>query len=155
VGVSSSGGRRSPRMRPGKDAERLRHGAARPNCLTAVYRFLQCEGRQFPRAFGRRGPTGAASLALYGTRLRYYLLAAFRRLHRETLHGYERRLSAIGDELKRIRECAGLPQHVMEEAEALLSTSTWWGVSRLKSPRWLCCGQRLRLQARLGLWRTS
>ena len=42
------------------------------------------------------------------------------RLHRETLHGYERRLAAIGGELKRIRECAGLPQHVMEEAEALL-----------------------------------
>jgi transcription initiation factor TFIIB len=42
------------------------------------------------------------------------------RLHRETLHGYERRLAAIGGELKRIRECAGLPQHVMKEAEALV-----------------------------------
>ena len=42
------------------------------------------------------------------------------RLHRETLHDYERRLSAIGGELKRIRECAGLPQYVMEEAESLL-----------------------------------
>jgi transcription initiation factor TFIIIB Brf1 subunit/transcription initiation factor TFIIB len=42
------------------------------------------------------------------------------RLHRETLHGYERRLAAIGGELKRIRECAGLPQHVAEEAEALV-----------------------------------
>jgi len=42
------------------------------------------------------------------------------RFHRETLHGYERRLAAIGGELKRIRECAGLPQHVMEEAEALV-----------------------------------
>jgi len=42
------------------------------------------------------------------------------RLHRETLHGYERRLAAIGGELKRIRECAGLPQHVMEEAESLV-----------------------------------
>jgi transcription initiation factor TFIIB len=42
------------------------------------------------------------------------------RLHRETLHGYERRLVEIGAELKRIRECAGLPQHVAEEAEALL-----------------------------------
>jgi hypothetical protein len=27
---------------------------------------------------------------------------------------------AKGDELKRIKECAGLPQHVMEEAGALL-----------------------------------
>ncbi len=42
------------------------------------------------------------------------------RFHRETLHGYERRLSAIGAELKRIRECAGLPQSVVEEAEALV-----------------------------------
>jgi len=42
------------------------------------------------------------------------------KFHRETLHGYERRLSAIGGELRRIRECAGLPQHVMEEAESLV-----------------------------------
>jgi len=42
------------------------------------------------------------------------------RLHRETLHGYESRLVKIGGELRRIRECAGLPQHVMEEAEALV-----------------------------------
>jgi transcription initiation factor TFIIB len=49
--------------------------------------------------------------------------ARWRRLakfHRGTLHGYERRLSAIGAELKRIRECAGLPQSVVEEAEALV-----------------------------------
>jgi len=42
------------------------------------------------------------------------------RFHRETMHGFERRLAAIGGELKRIRECAGLPQHVAEEAEALV-----------------------------------
>ena len=42
------------------------------------------------------------------------------KLHRETIHGYERRLAAIGGELRRIRECAGLPQHVMEETEALV-----------------------------------
>jgi transcription initiation factor TFIIB len=42
------------------------------------------------------------------------------RFHRETLHGRERRLSAIGGELKRIRECAGLPQSVVEEAESLV-----------------------------------
>ena len=45
------------------------------------------------------------------------MLAKF---HRETMHGYERRLAAIGGELKRVKECAGLPQHVMEEAEALV-----------------------------------
>jgi transcription initiation factor TFIIIB Brf1 subunit/transcription initiation factor TFIIB len=45
------------------------------------------------------------------------MLAKF---HRDTLHGYERRLAAIGGELKRIRECVGLPQHVMEEAESLV-----------------------------------
>ncbi len=42
------------------------------------------------------------------------------RLHRETMHGYEGRLAAIGGELKRIRECAGLSQSVVEEAEALV-----------------------------------
>jgi transcription initiation factor TFIIB len=42
------------------------------------------------------------------------------RFHRETLHGRERRLAAIGGELRRIRECVGLPQHVVEEAEALV-----------------------------------
>jgi transcription initiation factor TFIIIB Brf1 subunit/transcription initiation factor TFIIB len=42
------------------------------------------------------------------------------RFHRETLHGYERRLAKIGAELKRIRECVGLPQSVAEGAEALV-----------------------------------
>jgi len=42
------------------------------------------------------------------------------KLHRETLRGYERRLVKIGSEIRRIRECAGLPQHVAEEAEALV-----------------------------------
>jgi transcription initiation factor TFIIB len=42
------------------------------------------------------------------------------RFHRETLHGRERRLVKIGAELRRIRECAGLPQRVAKEAEALV-----------------------------------
>jgi len=42
------------------------------------------------------------------------------RFHRETMHGYERRLVKIGGEIRRIRECAGLPQSVAEEAEALV-----------------------------------
>jgi transcription initiation factor TFIIB len=42
------------------------------------------------------------------------------RFHRETLHGYERRLSVIGAELRRIRECVGLPQSVVKEAESLV-----------------------------------
>jgi len=42
------------------------------------------------------------------------------RFHRETLHGYERRLAKIGGELKRVKECAGLPQSVAEEAELLV-----------------------------------
>ena len=48
---------------------------------------------------------------------RWRMLAKF---HRETMHGYESRLAAIGGELRRIRECAGLPQHVIEEAESLV-----------------------------------
>jgi len=42
------------------------------------------------------------------------------RFHKDTLHGYERRLVKIGAELKRVRECAGLPQRVAEEAESLV-----------------------------------
>jgi transcription initiation factor TFIIIB Brf1 subunit/transcription initiation factor TFIIB len=42
------------------------------------------------------------------------------RFHRETLHGRERRLAKIGGELKRVKECAGLPQRVAEEAELLV-----------------------------------
>jgi hypothetical protein len=42
-------------------------------------------------------------------------LAASRRLYRETLHGDERRLAKIRAELRRVRECAGLPQSVVEE----------------------------------------
>jgi hypothetical protein len=39
------------------------------------------------------------------------------RFHRETLHGYERRLTKIGGEIRRNRECVGLPQSVVEEAD--------------------------------------
>jgi transcription initiation factor TFIIIB Brf1 subunit/transcription initiation factor TFIIB len=49
--------------------------------------------------------------------------ARWRRLakfHRETLHGHERRLVKIGGEIRRVRECVGLPQHVAEEAESLV-----------------------------------
>jgi len=49
--------------------------------------------------------------------VRWRRLAKF---HRDALHGYERRLSAIGGELKRIRECVGLSQRAVEEAEALV-----------------------------------
>jgi transcription initiation factor TFIIIB Brf1 subunit/transcription initiation factor TFIIB len=42
------------------------------------------------------------------------------RFHRETLHGRERRLVKIGGEIRRVKECAGLPQSVVEEAEALV-----------------------------------
>ena len=49
--------------------------------------------------------------------VQWRVLAKF---HRDTLHGYERRLVKIGAELKRIRECAGLPQSVVKEAESLV-----------------------------------
>jgi transcription initiation factor TFIIB len=59
--------------------------------------------------------TDMAVKAEHGARWRR--LAKF---HRETLHGYERRLAKIGAELRRIRECVGLPQSVVEEAESLV-----------------------------------
>jgi transcription initiation factor TFIIIB Brf1 subunit/transcription initiation factor TFIIB len=42
------------------------------------------------------------------------------RFHRETLHGRERRLARIGGEIRRVKECVGLPQSVVEEAESLV-----------------------------------
>ncbi len=42
------------------------------------------------------------------------------RFHRDTLHGFERRLVKIGGEIRRVKECAGLPQSVVEEAESLV-----------------------------------
>jgi transcription initiation factor TFIIB len=42
------------------------------------------------------------------------------KLYRNTLHSRESRLVEIGAELKRFRECAGLPQHAVEEAESLV-----------------------------------
>ncbi len=66
-------------------------------------------------------------------------------LHRETLHGYERRVAKIGAELKRVKECAGLSQRVVEEAEALVKRFLrWWLDSRLRLRRWLCCRLRRR-----------
>jgi transcription initiation factor TFIIB len=41
------------------------------------------------------------------------------RLYKEMLHSREWRLAAVRAELRRIRECAGLPQSVVEEAEEL------------------------------------
>jgi transcription initiation factor TFIIB len=42
------------------------------------------------------------------------------RFHRETMHGFERRVAKIGGEIRRVKECAGLPQRAVEEAEALV-----------------------------------
>jgi len=42
------------------------------------------------------------------------------KFHRETLHGRERRLAKIGSEIRRVKECVGLPQSVVEEAESLV-----------------------------------
>jgi transcription initiation factor TFIIIB Brf1 subunit/transcription initiation factor TFIIB len=40
-------------------------------------------------------------------------------LQKKALRGREKKLARIAAELKRIRECAGLPHHVAEEAESL------------------------------------
>jgi hypothetical protein len=54
--------------------------AAWPNRLTDVYRLLQCESRQFPRASGRQGPNRRrlTSPIQQNTRLRY--ISILRRL---------------------------------------------------------------------------
>jgi transcription initiation factor TFIIB len=83
--------------------------------------------------------------------VQWRMLAKF---HRDTLHGYERRLSAIGGELKRVKECAGLPQHVVEEAEALVKR--YFDVVGAFRRRWwrLFCGPPLRRPARRDRWMT-
>jgi len=53
--------------------------------------------------------------AEHGTR--WLALAGF---YRDTLHGKERRLAAIGAEVSRVRECAGAPHRVAEVALALV-----------------------------------
>ncbi len=73
--------------------------AARPNRLTAVYRFLRYESRQFPRASRRRGPNRRRLTSPTRHTPPWRLLDVFTK----RLHGYERRLAAIGGELKRIR----------------------------------------------------
>ncbi len=63
--------------------------------------------------------------------------ARWRRLawfHRETLHGRERRLAKIGGELKRIRECVGLPQSVVEECVKQILEDYKREVERLREP---------------------
>jgi Transcription initiation factor TFIIIB, Brf1 subunit/Transcription initiation factor TFIIB len=42
------------------------------------------------------------------------------RFYKEMLHSPEWKLATIGGELKRIKECVGLPQSVVEEAEVML-----------------------------------
>jgi transcription initiation factor TFIIB len=42
------------------------------------------------------------------------------RFHKETLHNREWRLAEIGGELRRVKDCADLPQNMVEEAEALV-----------------------------------
>ncbi len=42
------------------------------------------------------------------------------RFNKETLHSPEWKLAEVGAELKRVKECAGLPQSVVEEAEAMV-----------------------------------
>jgi transcription initiation factor TFIIB len=59
--------------------------------------------------------TDMAAKAEHGVQWR--MLAKF---HRDILHGYERKLAAVGGEIRRVKECVGLPQSVAEEAEALL-----------------------------------
>jgi transcription initiation factor TFIIB len=59
--------------------------------------------------------TDMAVKAEHGVRWRR--LAKF---HRDSLHGFERRLVKIGGEIKRVKECVGLPQRAVEEAESLV-----------------------------------
>jgi transcription initiation factor TFIIB len=59
--------------------------------------------------------TDMAVKAEHGVRWRR--LAKF---HRDSLHGFERRLVKIGGEIRRVKECVGLPQRAVEEAEALV-----------------------------------
>ncbi len=87
------------------------------------------------------------------------------RLHRETLHSRERRLAKIGAELKRVRECVGLPQHVMEEAESLVKkyfevvavAVLWTAAKAIGAPRpledFLKCSKASERRVRRAAWR--
>jgi transcription initiation factor TFIIB len=96
-------------------------------------------------------------------------------LHRKALHGWERRLAAIGGELRRVKECVGLPQSVVEEAEALVkkyfetvagfppdavAVAVLWTAARAAgAPRpladFLGCSKSDERQVKKAVWRLS
>jgi transcription initiation factor TFIIB len=78
------------------------------------------------------------------------------RFHRETMHGFERRLAKIGGEIRRVKECVGLPQSVAEEAESLVKR--FFEVVAGFPPEVVAVAvlwTPLRRPARPGRWRTS
>jgi transcription initiation factor TFIIB len=78
------------------------------------------------------------------------------RFHKEALHSREWKLAEIGAELKRIRECAGLPQSVVDEAEALVKRHLGTVKnSRRRWRRWRRFGSPPRRSARPDPWRIS
>jgi hypothetical protein len=89
--------------------------AARPNRLTDAIGF--CSAKAGNSREGAKARTGAASPALYSTRLRYLFSWRLLDVFTKRLHGCERRLAAIGGELKRIRAPVC---RIMEEAKALV-----------------------------------
>ncbi len=77
--------------------------AAWPNRLTDAIGFCSAKAGSSQEPLGAEARTGAASLALYSTRLRYLFFWRLLDVFTKRLHSYERRLPAIGRELRRIR----------------------------------------------------
>jgi transcription initiation factor TFIIB len=94
------------------------------------------------------------------------------RFHKETLHSPEWRMAEIGAELRRVKECVGLPQSVVEEAEALVkkhlrvvkgyspdvaAVAALWVAAKAAGPRplddFLRCSRADKGRVRKAAWR--
>ena len=97
------------------------------------------------------------------------------RFHKEALHSREWKLAEVGAELRRVKECADLPQHVMGAAEELAKkyfslvaefppevaavALLWTAAKRLGEPRplkdFLRCSKAEKGQVKKAAWRLN
>ncbi len=101
-GRFSSGGRRSSCIHPGKRRAATSRSRRRLHGLTAVG-FCSAKAGSSREPLGAEARTSAASPAPHGIRLWYLFFWRLLDVFTKRLHSHERRLAAIGGELKRVR----------------------------------------------------
>ncbi len=119
--ATSVGGRFSSRGRRSSASRKTQSGCVAEPPLAARPSRLADVGFCNAKAGNSQEPLGAEAQPPRQPHTAHVSVAASRHLHK--LHGYERRLAAIGGELRRIRAPVC---RVMEEAGALLKKSSTW-----------------------------